>query len=167
MAVKNVLLLGEEKLRQKSGPVSNISSDETLRIMEDLRDTLTHLQDLYGMGRALAAPQIGYPKQIIFFDFDGNSFYMVNPQIVSTSEKKFEVWDSCFSFELAFFVKIPRRKAVVVKYLNGKGTIQRRQVKGDKSELFQHEIDHLDGKLAVDHLESPENIIMRQEWEEM
>ena len=165
MAVKDVLLLGNEKLREKSSPVSDLSSDRNLKIQRDLKDTLNNLQEIYGLGRALAAPQIGYNKKIIFFNFKDNSFYMINPKITGANDETFEVWDSCFSFELAFFVKIPRNKAIEVEYIDEKGLEQNTKVEGDKSELYQHEIDHLDGTLAVDHLESSKNIIMRQEWE--
>ncbi|MCF7876506.1 peptide deformylase [Candidatus Bipolaricaulota bacterium] len=165
MALKELLLLGDEKLRQESEPVSDISKSSVEKIKKDLHDTLTDLQDQYGMGRALAAPQIGHLKQIIYYNYDGESFYMINPRIVAESSEKFQVWDSCFSFNLAFFVQIPRSKNVTVKYLNGEGANREVQAELEEAELFQHEIDHLNGKLAVDHLQSPADIITREEWE--
>ncbi|MFB6291207.1 MAG: peptide deformylase [Candidatus Bipolaricaulia bacterium] len=165
MAKKEVLLLGNEKLWKKSSPIPKATAASLDQAKEDLRDTLKRLKNKHGMGRALAAPQIGYFKQIIYYRFEGQSFFMINPEIVSKSSEKFQVWDSCFSFDLEFFVKIPRHRKIEVKYLDGDGVQHREEVSGGKSELFQHEIDHLHGKLATDHLQEPKNIIMREEWE--
>ncbi len=165
MSEKNVLLLGNEKLRKESSQVSDLYGKETRQIKKDLKDTLEGLKDEHGMGRALAAPQIGYHKQIIYYDYEGRSFYMINPEITAKSSGKLHVWDSCFSFNLAFFVRIPRRKSIEVEYLDEGGEKQEEKAEKDESELFQHEIDHLNGKLATDYLGSPGNIIMREEWE--
>ena len=165
LAIKEVLLLGNEKLREKSTPIPETTAVSLDQIKKDLRDTLKRLKNKHGMGRALAAPQIGYFKQIIYYRFEGQSFFMINPKIVSKSSEKFQVWDSCFSFNLEFFVKISRHSKIEVKYQDGDGVQHREDVVGKESELFQHEIDHLHGKLATDHLQEPENIIMREEWE--
>ncbi|MEF8798605.1 MAG: peptide deformylase, partial [Candidatus Bipolaricaulota bacterium] len=122
----------------------------------------------HGMGRALAAPQIGHLKRIIYYQFEeGRSFFMINPEILSKSSDKFQVWDSCFSFNLEFFVKIPRHRKIEVRYRDGEWNQHREEVVGEESELFQHEIDHLNGKMATDYLQEQENIVMREEWEKI
>ncbi len=165
MGIREVKLLGSPVLREKSKPISNFQDSKFKSILEDLRDTFLHLRSEYGMGRAIAAPQIGYLDQVIFYNLKESSFYMINPEITYKSEKKFEVWDSCFSFKLAFFVKVNRYQEIQVKFQNESGEKQVMDVTDDLSELFQHEIDHLHGVLATDHWVSPKDILMREEWE--
>ncbi|MFW5786902.1 MAG: peptide deformylase [Halanaerobiales bacterium] len=164
MAVKKVLLLGNPKLRRKSVEVEEF--DEKLdKIIADLKDTLTQLQNKQNIGRALAAPQIGYLKKVIYCNTKEEEIIMINPEIVDKSEEMFAVWDSCFSFKTSFFVNIPRHKRIKVKFMDEDGREINRVFENDFSELFQHEIDHLHGILATDHLVSNKNIIMREEWE--
>jgi peptide deformylase len=90
---------------------------------------------------------------------------LVNPEIINESDETFEIWDSCFSFDVAFFVKTKRFKSVKVKYQNENGEWLEETYYDDLSELLQHEIDHLHGVLATDHLMSNMDIILRAEWE--
>lgn len=165
MAVKKIYQLGSEVLRKKSQKVENFD-DELKEKVKDLKDTLLNFQKEYGIGRAIAAPQIGYHQRIVYYNKGDEKLLMVNPEIIEKSDVQFEVWDSCFSFRVAFFVKIKRAKKIKVKYqdINGQQYIE--DFIGDLSELFQHEIDHLHGILATDHLEDNKNIIMREIWEE-
>ena len=80
MVVKEVLLLGDPTLREASEPVTDF--DEFHEILEDLKDTLTWAQEYYGMGRAAAAPQLGYLKRVVYVQMPDRSFYLVNPEIV-------------------------------------------------------------------------------------
>ena len=75
------------------------------------------------------------------------------------------VWDSCFSFDVAFFVKIKRFKSIKVKYQNEIGESMEEMFSDDLSELLQHEIDHLHGVLATDYLDNNKDIVLRTEWE--
>ncbi|MBI4453402.1 peptide deformylase, partial [Candidatus Woesearchaeota archaeon] len=150
MAIKLVLMIGNQKLRKKSAQVTNFDNvskvDKQFKtILIDLKDTLTHLQKTKKIGRALAAPQIGYLKKIIFMQTLEKTFYMINPVITWKSNEMFEVWDSCFSFGVYFFVKIKRHKKIIVEYKDENGTFKKEEFEDDLSELFQHEIDHLDG----------------------
>ncbi|MBY8986493.1 MAG: peptide deformylase [Candidatus Lokiarchaeota archaeon] len=164
MPVKEVLLLGNNKLREKSIEVNY--SDENLNVhLEDLKDTLNYLIMTKKVGRAIAAPQIGWKKRVIFYNLKEKSFYMINPIILSKSEEIFEVWDSCFCFEVEFFVQIERYKKIEVEYFDQEAVKKVETFTDDLSELIQHEIDHLNGILATDHLKDPGKIIMRSEWE--
>ncbi|MBO8129763.1 MAG: peptide deformylase [Peptococcaceae bacterium] len=166
MPVREVLLLGNPLLRQKSQEVRDFSDAGFKQAQQDLKDTLPYLQSKYDIGRALAAPQIGHFLRLIYFRYDGHEYFMVNPRIVGHSARTFHVWDSCFSFGVAFFVNIKRWYEVTVEYFTPERDKKVVAVQGDTAELWQHEIDHLDGILATDHLEDPrQNIIMRQEWE--
>lgn len=164
MAIKEVLMIGNPKLREKSLNVVDFTG-ELLEIIKDLKDTLFHLQKEKNIGRALAAPQICYIKKVVYYNSNGEEIIMVNPEIIWKSENVFDVWDSCYSFDIAFFVNIVRHKSIKVKYQNEKGKEIIRQFNNDLAELFQHEIDHLYGKLATDYLVNNKKIIMREEWE--
>ena len=164
MAKKDVLMMGNPKLRKKSSNVTNFT-EELLEIVLDLKDTLDYLQKEKNIGRALAAPQIGHLKKVVYYNSNDEELIMINPEIVRKSEEMLDVWDSCYSFDVAFFVNITRHKNITVKYQDEKGEEITKQFKDDLSELFQHEIDHLFGKLATDYLVDNNKIIMRDEWE--
>ena len=104
MVIRDTVLLGDPRLRVVS---ENVVFDKRLpQILKDLKDTLTEHQRIYGMGRGLAAPQIGYNKRIVYVQTPVFTGYLINPEIVWHSNEEFEVWDSCFSMEAKFFVKI-------------------------------------------------------------
>ncbi len=164
MAIKKVLMIGNQKLREKSLNVTDFTG-ELLEVTQDLKDTLLYLQKEKNIGRALAAPQIGHMKKVVYYNSNYEEIIMVNPEIIWKSEEMFDVWDSCYSFDVAFFVNIARHKSIKVKYQDEKGKEKTKQFNDDLSELFQHEIDHLYGKLATDYLVDNKKIIMRDEWE--
>jgi peptide deformylase len=166
MAIIDVLLIGNTKLRQESSEVIDFNL-ELKEIIQDLKDTLIHLQETKKIGRGLAAPQIGHMKKVIIFQLPERSFVMVNPKIVWKSEEMFQVWDSCFCFEVAFFVQVERYKSIQIEYQDENGNIKKEEFDGDLSELVQHEIDHLYGILATDLLKNVTKIMMRDEWEKM
>jgi len=164
MAVKEILLLGNPVLRQKSEDVTTFN-DELDNLIKDLKDTLIDFQERKKIGRAIAAPQIGALKKVIYIHMPGRSMPLINPRIVEKSEKTIDVWDSCFSFDVAFFVLTKRHRTIKVRYQNEKGIIIEEIFTDDLSELLQHEIDHLHGILATDYLTGKNHIIMRAEWE--
>lgn len=166
MAVKKIYKIGSEMLRKKSKEVNNFENDSLKTIAKDLKDTLFDFQKRHNLGRAIAAPQIGCLKKVIYYNKNNEEILMVNPEIIEKSKDEFEVWDSCFSFDAAFFVKIKRAKNIKVKYQDIEGNYITKEFKDDLSELFQHEIDHLYGILATDCLEDNKNIILREVWEE-
>lgn len=162
MSVKKVLLLGNPVLREKSLPITDFPQ-ELKSIVDDLRDTLTYLQDTYKTGRGLAAPQIGYTRRVVYIQMKDRTIILVNPQIIARSARMFDVWDGCFSFDMAFFVNIQRHQTITVRYFDAEGQEHTEEFSGDMSELLQHELDHLDGILATDHLKDPLKIVMREE----
>jgi peptide deformylase len=163
MVIRDTVLLGDPRLREVSEIV--VFDKRLSQILEDLKDTLTEHQRIYGMGRGLAAPQIGYNKRVVYVQTPVFTGYLINPDIVWRSKEEFELWDSCFSMEAKFFVKINRRKSIKVKYIDEFNEFHNETFRDDMSELLQHEIDHLDGIICSDHLLDPKNIVMRQEWE--
>ena len=157
------MLLGDPRLRETTELVA--FDRKLLQILEDLKDTLSKHQRFYGMGRGLAAPQIGYNKKIVYIQTPSFTSYLINPEIVWRSPETFEVWDSCFSMEAKFFVKIPRNRSIKVKYVDETQEFHNETFNDDMSELMQHEIDHLDGIMCTDRLTDTRNIVMREEWE--
>jgi len=162
--IKEILLIGNPILREKSDNVTDFNN-ELFSLINDLKDTLTDFQYRKKIGRGIAAPQIGVLKKVIFIKLPERSIALVNPEIIWKSDETIEVWDSCFSFDVAFFVKTERFKSIQVKYQNANGELMVETFNDDLSELLQHEIDHLHGILATDHLKNNKDIILRSEWE--
>lgn len=164
MAVKEVLLLGNPILREKSRPVNDFG-EELQNWIRDLRDTLHAKQAEMKTGRAMAAPQIGILRRIVCIEMPARRFVLINPEVLDRSREQFDIWDGCFSFDMAFFVRIPRSRCVTVQYRDETGKEYTEEFRDAMSELLQHEIDHLHGVLAVDHLKSSDHIMMRSEYE--
>ena len=164
MVVRETLLIGNPQLREVSDKIYDYEK-ELQPILVDLKDTLTEHQRVYKMGRGIAAPQIGYKKQVVYIQTEAFTGYLINPTIVYRSPETFEVWDSCFSLEAAFFVKIDRNSRIKIKYTDQFGEFHNDTFTDDLSELLQHEIDHLDGVMCSDHLTDMKNIALREEWE--
>ena len=162
--IKEILLIGNPLLREKSKDIV-VFEDELKNHINDLKDTIIDFQKRKKIGRGIAAPQIGVLKKVIFLNLPDRSFALINPEIIWTSEETMDVWDSCFSFDAAFFVKIKRFKSIKVKYQNEIGESIEEVFSDDLSELLQHEIDHLYGILATNHLNNNKDIILRAEWE--
>lgn len=163
--VKDIVMLGNPFLRIKCERVEDYNKLKSL--LEDLQDTLKALQKSKRIGRAIAAPQIGYNKRVVYAHLKDREITMINPTITYKSKEMINVWDSCFSFDVAFFVKIQRHKHITVQYQDKTGRKVIEDFSDDLAELFQHEIDHLDGIVATDYLTDNKDIITRQEWEKL
>lgn len=166
MAIKRILLLGNPLLWKKSSPVKSVQAPSTRGVIRDLRDTLADFRNRNGFGRGIAAPQIGIMQRIIYIDFPKEKIKeaMINPKIIKQSKEKIRVWDDCFSFP-GLLVKVERAKEVQVEYHNEQGEPGIISAKGDLSELLQHEIDHLDGILAVQRAIDGTSFALRSEWD--
>jgi peptide deformylase len=166
MAVRRIRLLGDPILRTRCERVQNPKSAATRLVADDLRDTLRVARARYKMGRALAAPQIGAPVRIVFVQIDKQRWTMVNPEITDVGPDDFLVWDDCFSFP-NLLVRVSRAYQVSLTYTDPKGKQRTMQVEGPMAELLQHEIDHLDGILAVDRASGLDPFALRSEWEKL
>ena len=166
MSSKEILQLGNPTLWQKSIQVEDIVSTETASLVRDLSDTLASFRESTGYGRGIAAPQIGLLKRVIFIRMQPEGFCgpLINPTISWSSEARMELWDDCFSFP-DLMVRVSRASQIRVDYQDDRGLKQTLKAEGDLSELLQHEIDHLDGILAVQRAISPQAFATRTEWE--
>lgn len=167
MAVQNVLQLGDPRLREVALQVENPCAPEVAALVADLADTLSHWRTTTGYGRGIAAPQLGVPLRVCFLQLPGEKpRTLINPEIVERSPEKIIVWDACLSF-LSIFMQVERHREITVRYWDQQNTKHVLRAGDDRnlSELLQHEIDHLDGILAVDRIVDTKTLCTREEFE--
>ena len=161
MAAKRINQLGDPLLREISTPLPDAAS--AAGVLEDLRDTLHEFQRTNGFGRGISAVQIGVPVRVIYMEFKGVYHCLINPEFDFLSEEKFRLWDDCFSFP-NLLVQLERSVKVRIHYMDETGVRREVAVSGAFSELIQHEMDHLDGILAVDRPLDNNSFCTREEW---
>ena len=161
MTKRRLLLLGNPKLYEPSSPVSQTEAKNLQSVIDDLHDTLMAFRAEQGVGRAIAAPQIDQFKRIVYVNIN-EPIVLLNPEIVHHSEETFELWDDCMSFP-NLLVKVERYRKIVVKYRDLAWNQVEVEYSDDMSELLQHEIDHLDGILAVQRAKNMKSFSLRSE----
>jgi peptide deformylase len=162
MTIHRIRLLGDPVLRTRCDTIANPQSSAVRVIVDDLRETLRDWQSRFGMGRAIAAPQIGAPVRIVYVEMD-RPWPLINPEIIDIGTDDFAVWDDCFSFP-SLLVRVQRAYRVRVRYYDPRGEQHEIDLEGDRAELLQHEIDHLDGVLALDRAFGADPFYLREEW---
>ena len=150
MAIREILTVPHPVLKQVSQPVDKVD-DELRALMDDMLETM---YDAPGIG--LAAVQIGVPKRVIVMDLaekdaEPQPRYFVNPEIVWKSDELFSYEEGCLSVpEVYDAVERPAR--VRIKYLGYDGQPVEEECEGLFAVCIQHEMDHLEGVLFIDHL---------------
>lgn len=165
--IRPLLQLGDPRLRELATRVDDPSTPEIRALIADLADTLAHWRSSTGYGRGIAAPQLGIPRRVIFVQLQGEKPWpLINPEILSRSAEKIVVWDACLSF-LSIFMQVERHREITVRYRDLGGESHEFQAGEERnlSELLQHEIDHLDGILAVDRMVDRKTLCTREEFE--
>lgn len=147
MPVREILLLGNPLLYQRCADVTKEEAPLLRDTVCDLHDTLMAFREKHGVGRAIAAPQIGLMKRVVYMHIDTPKVF-INPHLTDLSESMIEIWDDCMSFP-EILVRVFRHKSVTVEYRDMEWRVQSLRLEDDLSELLQHECDHLDGILAV------------------
>jgi peptide deformylase len=142
-----ILKLGHPKLYEISEPIVQEDIKSLNKIVEELSDILKEFKTTYGAGRAIAAPQIGVMKRLIYMNIT-ESIILINPELFDLSKEKMEVWDDCMCFP-NLLVKVQRHKQCKLKYFNLDWKERVWELEDDLSELLQHEVDHLNGILAT------------------
>lgn len=159
MAIQKILKVPNALLRQKSARVEKF--DSPLRgVIQDMIDTLYD-----SPGVALAAPQIGILLRVIVIDVTAQKernalIAMVNPEIVSTDEKR-TIREGCLSLP-AYTANVERFQKVEVKGFDVDGKPISKQSEGLEAVAFQHELDHLEGGLFIDRVSSLKTDIFRR-----
>ncbi len=145
--VREILKLGNPQLYEIS---EEITEDDLVFLSEwvkDLHDTLMDYRKRYGAGRAVAAPQIGIKKRLLYM-FTDKPYVFINPVMNYSDNEKYTLMDDCMSFP-GLLVKVERYKRGDIFYFDENFKQQNMHLEGDLSELLQHEYDHLDGILAT------------------
>ena len=161
MAVRDVLLLGNPKLYEVSELVEREELGNLSKVVTDLHDTLMDFRSKNGAGRAVASPQIGVMKRLIYTHID-QPVVFINPTLAEKSPEVIEIWDDCMCFP-DLLVKVLRYKRCRILYRDMDWKEQSMQLEGDLSELLQHEYDHLDGILAVSRAIDGHSFALRSE----
>ena len=161
MAVKTILLLGDPRLYETSEPVRHDELEEMEGVVRDLHDTLLAFRKKYKAGRAIAAPQIGVKKRLLYM-FTGEPTVFINPRPEGFSREKMIVWDDCMCFP-DLLVKVERSRSFRLRYKDLQWRDRQMTLEGDLSELLQHEYDHLDGILAVQRAVDERSFALRSQ----
>ena len=151
MVVRRILTADEPILREKTKRVAEFDAS-LRRLLDDLLETM---RDAPGIG--LAANQVGVPLQVAVIEIEGKVTELINPKLVRRSGSVVD-WEGCLSIP-GFVAEVERAKRVTVKARDRHGKEFR--IKGDEllGRALQHEIDHLNGVLYIDYLESLEELV--------
>jgi peptide deformylase len=150
MAVRPLVLLPDPRLRQKCAPVETVT-EEVRRLAQDMLETM---YDAPGIG--LAANQIGVPQRLVVIDVarkdeERQPVVLVNPEIVWRSEETATYEEGCLSIP-DYYEEVERPARVKFRYSTLDGKTIEQEAEGILATCVQHEIDHLDGVLFIDHL---------------
>ncbi|MFT6069738.1 MAG: peptide deformylase [Bacteriovoracaceae bacterium] len=173
MAVKKVVRMGHPVLRELAAPLTKeeILSPETKALVQDMLDTMEVEE-----GIGIAAPQIGVSKQIALVGVPADSerypeteetplYVVINPSIKVIDETPQGFWEGCLSVPgLRGYVERPKK--VQVDFLNLSGEKESLVLEGFSATVFQHELDHLFGKLYVDHIKDSKELMYTEEFME-
>lgn len=158
--IKEILKLGDPKLYEISAPVTHEDQAMLSQWVQDLHDTLLDYRKTYGAGRAIAAPQIGIQKRLLYMLTD-REYVFINPEITFSDDEMMEVLDDCMSFP-GLCVKVMRHRHAVISYVDMQGEHCEMSLCGDYAELLQHEYDHLDGILATMRAKDNRSFVLMQ-----
>ncbi|AXE16993.1 peptide deformylase [Runella rosea] len=144
----DLLLLGDPRLYETCSPILPEEKPLVKSWVADLHNVMQEVRAKYGFGRAIAAPQLGIMKRLIYMNID-QPVVFINPELTHLSDEMFELWDDCMSFP-NLLVKVKRHKSLTIKYLDGDWQpCEWIMDDSSLSELLQHEYDHLDGVLCT------------------
>jgi peptide deformylase len=166
--LRDIIQLGNPILRKSATPVNDFNSESIQRVIADMQATLA---DSHGIG--LAAPQIGESLQIVIIASKPNPRYpaapemdpvvMINPQMEVIDNSVYKDWEGCLSIP-GIRARVPRYQAVKIGYLDQFGQQATLQLTDFVARVFQHEFDHLQGKVYLDRVEDNSDIIAESEY---
>ena len=150
MAIKPIQFVPDPVLRKSALPVENIT-DKTLQLLDDMAETM---YDAPGIG--LAGPQIGELKRLIVMDCSRDDekselWQMINPEVIELSEDNSTLEEGCLSIP-GHTAEVSRPDWIKLRFTDIKGKEQQIKAEGLLAACIQHEIDHLDGILFIDHI---------------
>lgn len=171
MAIKEIVRMGNPILRNANAPIEEqeFASEALQELIQDMKDTMDHLG-----GIGIAAPQIGVNKQICIIDVDpenpryeneeATEFLVIcNPIIKSLTDEKQGFWEGCLSVPgLRGYVERP--SSISLDYKDQLGHSMQIEAHEFLATVFQHELDHLFGKLYIDRIKGPEYLSFESEY---
>ena len=166
--VLTVSQLGDPALREIAQPIYNLQEEWVQTLIDRLMETLVQSN-----GVGIAAPQVAAAYRLLIVASRPNPRYpnapemeptvMVNPRLVSHSSEIVKDWEGCLSVP-GIRGLVPRYRSIEIEYTDRQGKLQRQQLSEFVARIFQHEFDHLNGKVFLDRLESVQDIITDQEY---
>ena len=159
MSVLPIRVFGDPVLREETQPVAEVT-DETRRLIDDMFETMYAAQ-----GIGLAAPQVGRLERVCVVDVEGEVYALVNPEVVATRGPKAKAEEGCLSIP-DVYGDVERPAHVTVRALDRNGEPFEVSAEGLLGRCFQHEIDHLHGKLFIDYLSFLKRRSALARWEE-
>ena len=161
MAVLEIILAPDPRLKAKAKPVKAVD-DDVRKLMDDMLDSMHSAQ-----GIGLASTQVGDPRRVIVVDISGPDedpapIRLANPELVWTSDEERSHEEGCLSLPEQY-AEVVRPEYIRVRYLDETGETRELETEGMLATCIQHEMDHLDGVLFVDHISSlKRGIILRK-----
>ena len=169
--VLEIAQLGAPVIRERAAEVTNILDPELQTFIDNL---LTTVADEGGMG--IAAPQVYESKRIIILSPKPNARYpyapsmeataMINPEMTWSSSKMEQDWEGCLTVP-GIRGLVSRHQTIRIRYQTREGVVVETEYKGFLARVFQHEVDHLDGVVFLDRVESTKDLVTEKEWQKM
>ena len=166
--ISEIAQLGAKVLRLKAQVVTDLQSAELQQNIDSMQNTLAKTQ-----GVGIAAPQISVSKRIIIVASRPTPRYpsaplmeptvMINPSFQTLSDTREKDWEGCLSIP-GIRALVPRYKEILIKYINQQGGLVEAELEGFAARVFQHEFDHLEGKVYLDRVEDNRDIVAESEY---
>lgn len=174
MKIMHITEFGNSVLREQSRRLSveEIKSQKIQQLIKNMRHTLTEQK----LGVGLAAPQVGESVALSIIavrptrhrpNVEPLELVVINPEIVATFGYRTQMWEGCISSgsgKAGLFAKTPRYKKVKASFLDEKGVRHSRVFEGLPAQIIQHETDHLNGILFVDHVTDTKSFMTMKEY---
>lgn len=174
--IRKVVEIPDKRLREHSTKVKKIDK-KVNGLINDMWDTLAAQKDPEGIG--LAAPQVGKNIKIFIINYEETKEVFINPEITEKSKLKIvkeergkdnkKILEGCLSLP-HYYSPISRPDKITVKYTNKEGKIITKKISGFLAQIVQHEVDHLEGTIFVDHTvtqKAPLYKVTGDEWEKV
>ena len=163
--------LGASVIREQAAEVIDIHDPQLQAFIDDLFATVANEN---GMG--IAAPQVSVAKRIIILSPRPNPRYpyaptmeptaMINPEMTWASSDREKDWEGCLAVP-GIRGLVPRHRTVWVRYRARDGVLIETEYEGFLARVFQHEVDHLDGLVFLDRMESTKDLVTENEWQKI
>lgn len=169
--ILEVIQLGHPLLRSQAQLVDNIQSPRIQNLIDNLIATV-----IKANGVGIAAPQVQSRDRIFIVASRPNPRYpnapemeptpMINPRILASSSEEAKSWEGCLSIP-GIRGLVPRHQAIEIEYSDRNGKLHKQELTDFIARIFQHELDHLDGIVFVDRLQSTYDLITEQEYQKL